>query len=343
MKTPWVNTLLLLVLIGQVVSGYLGMVNNERPFQWVLWLHSIGAYAIVALLYWKASIIFDAVRRKSVWSWQRLLFVFTLLLLLATLLLGIAWTFGGPYYFLQISGVSWHIYLAVPLMALMVWHAWQMRFIFRINESRDRGTFLRAAVLASLGLLFWQVGKQTQQIIPLPGATRRFTGSYPRGLVDGRFPVVSWINDNPPPIDPTGWRLSVSGAVKATQQYSYDDLRRRPPVALDATLDCTGGWYTTQTWRGVSLSTLLAEADPLAGAASVTVESVTGYKRRFSLREADRYILALDVRGAPLSHGHGFPLRLVAHDKRGVEWVKWITNVRVNTTSKWWQAPLPLQ
>ncbi|MFZ1399363.1 MAG: molybdopterin-dependent oxidoreductase, partial [Candidatus Promineifilaceae bacterium] len=78
-------------------------------------------------------------------------------------------------------------------------------------------------------------------------------------------------------------------------------------------------------------------------AASLSIISVTGYQRRFTLAEARGYSLALDVADAPLSHGHGFPLRLVAPDQRGVEWVKWITHLRLNRTSKIWQLPLPLQ
>ena len=34
---------------------------------------------------------------------------------------------------------------------------------------------------------------------------------------------------------------------------------------------------------------------------------------------------------------------LVAPDQRGVEWVKWITHLRLNRTSKIWQLPLPLE
>ena len=45
----------------------------------------------------------------------------------------------------------------------------------------------------------------------------------------------------------------------------------------------------------------------------------------------------------PLTQGHGFPVRLVAPDHRGVEWVKWVTEIRINATSKIWQSPLPLQ
>ena len=112
---------------------------------------------------------------------------------------------------------------------------------------------------------------------------------------------------------------------------------------LTATLDCTGGWHSTQAWRGVTLGRLLDRAQPDARAASVSVVSATGYYRRFSLAEARGLLLATHVGGEPLSHGHGAPLRLVVPGKRGFEWVKWVTALELNETGKWLQPPLPLQ
>jgi DMSO/TMAO reductase YedYZ molybdopterin-dependent catalytic subunit len=40
-------------------------------------------------------------------------------------------------------------------------------------------------------------------------------------------------------------------------------------------------------------------------------------------------MLATHVDGEELSHGHGFPLRLVAPGRRGFQWVKWVEEVRV--------------
>jgi DMSO/TMAO reductase YedYZ molybdopterin-dependent catalytic subunit len=80
-----------------------------------------------------------------------------------------------------------------------------------------------------------------------------------------------------------------------------------------------------------------------AGARSVTFTAVSGYQRRFTLAEAQKYLLALQVAGQALSHGHGFPARLAAPDQRGVNWVKWVTHIHLNQTSKFWQLPLPLQ
>ena len=112
---------------------------------------------------------------------------------------------------------------------------------------------------------------------------------------------------------------------------------------MTAVIDCTGGWYSEQIWSGVGLDEVLALAGPGPDAASVTVRSATGYYRKFSMSEARSYMLATHVGDAPLSRGHGFPARLVAPDKRGFEWVKWVEEIEVNETSKWLQSPLPLQ
>ena len=113
--------------------------------------------------------------------------------------------------------------------------------------------------------------------------------------------------------------------------------------SVTATLDCTGGWYSTQEWEGMPLGSILDRAGVSPDAASVTVRSVTGYYRRFSLEEAEGLLLATRVGGETLSHRHGFPLRLVAPGKRGYQWVKWVVALEVNDTGKWLQPPLPLQ
>ena len=80
-----------------------------------------------------------------------------------------------------------------------------------------------------------------------------------------------------------------------------------------AVLDCTGGWWAEQTWRGVRLDTLLGTPD----GGSVAVRSVTGYTRRFPPEDTSVLLLATQVGGALLSSGHGAPVRLVAPGRRG--------------------------
>jgi DMSO/TMAO reductase YedYZ molybdopterin-dependent catalytic subunit len=87
---------------------------------------------------------------------------------------------------------------------------------------------------------------------------------------------------------------------------------------------------------------LLDEAGASADAESVAVESVTGFTRRFSIGDARRLVLATHVAGRPLSHGHGFPVRLVVPDQRGFDWVKWVARIQVLDSSQLLQSPLPL-
>ncbi|HLQ28802.1 MAG TPA: molybdopterin-dependent oxidoreductase, partial [Ktedonobacteraceae bacterium] len=63
----------------------------------------------------------------------------------------------------------------------------------------------------------------------------------------------------------------------------------------------------------------------------VSFISVTSYRWSLPLEEARTALLATHIDSEPLSHEHGFPLRLVAPGHRGFEWVKWITHIEVLT------------
>ena len=108
-------------------------------------------------------------------------------------------------------------------------------------------------------------------------------------------------------------------------------------VARTATLDCTGGWYTTQIWRGLDVAALLDRAVVLPDAVAVGFLSATGYRWSVPLGEISELLLATHVGDQLLDHGHGAPLRLVAPGRRGFQWVKWVTEVRVLTAPDYGQ------
>lgn len=343
MRFPWANTFLLLLIILQAVSGYFGFTAGRPPERWLLWLHGVGAYAIVLLLFWKGAIILDVFGRGRRWTSRRIAFLVMLVLLLIVLLSGLWWTFYGPQYLLGFSLVSLHIYLAVALLALVLWHVIAYRWILKRPQARDRRAFLSASFLGAAGLAAWALTGQAKRWLALPGARRRFTGSYERASFSPNFPTVSWINDRPAPIAPEAWRLTVGGAVRRPLTLDYGQLLALADREQQAILDCTGGWYSEQEWRGLPVSALLALAQPTPESRSLTLRSVTGYRRRFALARGDELLLATHVAGQALSHGHGFPLRLVVPGERGVHWVKWLTHIELNTTSHLLQPPLPLQ
>lgn len=341
MTFPWANTLLLLFIITEMISGLLGLLSGSPDRAIFIQSHRVAGFGILVIFVWKARNIRGSLRwhRASVPRTASLLLLLTLVV---TLGLGFGWSQFGPFSFSRFSGLSWHVYAGAAILPVLIWHSISFTRGVPISFWADRRTFFRLTGITLLGVATWQSTELFARITNLRGANRRFTGSYEDSrFSDNKFPVVIWFNDRVQHIDPDAWSLAIGGATARELTLTYDDIVA--DSELTATIDCTGGWHSTQVWRGVAIADLLALAEPLETAASVTFTSATGYYRRFSMNEASRYLLATHVGDALLSRGHGFPVRLVAPGKRGYEWVKWVTRIEVNTTSKWLQPPLPLQ
>ncbi len=341
MRYPWANILLLLFLATEMVSGFFGLISGSEDRAVYMELHRISGYGILAVLAWKVVNVarsFRWPRPKSV----RLPSLALAIVLVATLALGLLWSVVGQFGWWLFSGLSWHIYAGAALVPLLLWHAWYMLKGFPVAFWVERRLVLRAGALALAGLVGWQLTEGVARAAALGGSTRRFTGSYEAESFSGNdFPRVSWLNDSPKRIDTERWTLRVFGAVDEELSIGYEELVGESEVT--ATIDCTGGWYSTQRWEGVPLADILSRARPIRPARSVVVRSVTGYYRRFSMEAAAGFLLATHVTGERLSHGHGFPLRLAAPGRRGFEWVKWVTEIEVSETPAWWQPPLPIQ
>ena len=343
MRYPWANTILLALLMLQLLTGLGGLTSGSERFSWVLWLHGLGGYAVAVLLYWKGLIIFNVFSRRWRWRWDRVAFIGLTLLLVAILVTGWVWTNAGTVYLFGFSIIVLHGLLACTLVGLLAWHTFAKWYIWRIPPARDRRTVLYLASLGLVGLALRQLVEPAKVLARLPGATRRFTGSYETGSFTGIFPATSWLFDRPSPVDLNTWRLVIDGAVDRPLSLDYADLGQLVRQTQIAILDCTGGFYTEQEWTGLPLAALLALAGVKSTAQSVTIEAVSGYRRRFPLDVIEQCLLATHVAGQPLNHGHGFPLRLVVPDYRGYDWVKWVSHIRVNETSHRQQSPLPLQ
>lgn len=178
MSYPWANRALLILLAAQLITGFVGLVTGAENFRWVLWLHGIGGYAVLALLLWKSAIIFDVLRRRRRrWlTLSRAGFLILTGVLVIILLTGVLWTFNGPQYVYGFSLITIHALLAVALTALLAWRVFNKWFIFRLRESRDRRSFLRMVGVALAGLALWRGAAPARAAYVFPGAKRRFTG-----------------------------------------------------------------------------------------------------------------------------------------------------------------------
>lgn len=343
-----VNLTLLVLVTLELLSGLGSLLVGAPSGRWVFWLHSLGGLAIALLIPWKWVIARRGYRRRGL---SASTFFSTLFgaLLLASLATGLLWSTTGlrglrvPLLG-SLTGLGVHIALTVLLIPLFVLHTagrWQKP---RRADFASRRATLRYASLSLAGLVLWRGSEGLAALASSSGSTQRFTGSREIGSLSGNgFPTTNWLSDPQPAIDAHTWRLSLGGMVARPVSLALIDLERYEQRTLRATLDCTGGWYTTQDWRGVPLSALLAGCGVAANARSLVVRSRTGYQRRFPLAEAERLLLVTHTANDPLTRGHGFPARLVAPGYRGFEWVKWVVEIEVSDAPAWWQAPLPLQ
>jgi len=197
---------------------------------------------------------------------------------------------------------------------------------------------LRSGALTAVAGSVYLATASVVRVAGLPGAARRFTGSYDAGSFDpAAMPNTVWLDDQTPGIDAHSWRLVVVDA-DGERALSLDELAAFD-VHMRAVLDCTGGWYAEQDWTGVPVSALVRNR---GNAQSLLVRSATGYWIRFPARDLDRLLLATRVGGAPLAARHGFPARLVAPGRRGFWWVKWVDRIELQDTPWWWQPPFPV-
>ena len=343
MRYPWANTILLVLVAVLLATGVGGLLSGSDRAWPLLWLHSISSYGVLAVLGWKLAIIVGSFRRRSRLTATRLMFVVLAVLLLATLGTGYWWTTAGATYGGGRSLLTWHGFLAVAVGALFVWHTLARRWVLRVPSSRDRRTALHLALVTTAGLLAERVLEPAKVVLALPGARRRFTGSYETGSFAGTFPPTIWLFDDPQPVDMAQWTLQIGGLIEQPITLTYEQITQLAAQPLTALIDCTGGWYSTQEWQGVPLAYVLDLAGVNSSVHSVVVRSVTGYERTFDLPTARTFLLATHVAGQPLDHGHGAPLRLVAPGHRGFEWIKWVAAIEVRAAHHLAQPPVPLQ
>ncbi len=235
--------------------------------------------------------------------------------------------FGTPLWY--------HLFLGILAIPVLAWHIWTRPVRPKPIDLNRRGLITTGVggVLASVALV-------TQEVVldatGVKGADREGTGSIETASFEpANMPEVSWFNDQiPTGVSVPLWPLRIGGVTVSV----LDDLIPNART-IQARIDCTGGWFSVQDWDAVPLSELIERNDT---ARSVRVRSVTGYSRLFPIEYLDDLFLATGYGGEPLRLGHGAPVRLVAPNRRGFNWVKWVREIELSERPAWLQSPYPL-
>jgi DMSO/TMAO reductase YedYZ molybdopterin-dependent catalytic subunit len=152
-------------------------------------------------------------------------------------------------------------------------------------------------------------------------------GKYPdtpeyRALFEGHF---------------AAWRLRIHGLCENPVELTLAELRALPRHEQITQHFCIQGWSGIARWGGVSMQTILDLVKPRPEAKWVIFYSLgdgADGGRYYDAHpiEQMRYhltMLAYDMNGAPLSYGHGAPLRLRNEVQLGFKQVKWIAGIEL--------------
>lgn len=179
------------------------------------------------------------------------------------------------------------------------------------------------AVLATIGVLVFYRGGQHSATVKLP---------------DGRKVKVTPTNkmrvynaEGTKPIDITKYRLKITGLVDRPLSLTLADIKAIQAQERLVKLPCVEGWNEEGVWKGPRLLDLLKKAGVQNAADNAVFSSPGGYTTSLTLEDVTKVdpLLAYGVNGGTLPDDLGFPARLVAPNKLGYKWIKWVTGIKL--------------
>jgi DMSO/TMAO reductase YedYZ molybdopterin-dependent catalytic subunit len=242
------------------------------------------------------------------------------------------------------------------------------------NEISRRAAIKSGAgwvALAALEISAWMSPAlaQSEEVVPwtdVPSGFDPAAGTGPHSLDTRTIQKSSFITPvenffsvqhyGPTQMDPTSYKLRLSGLVNKPLELSLEELKRRPRTELIAGFECSGNnparlntLVGNARWAGTSVAALLKDAGLKSTATEVvffgadhgTEEIVHGagqpqeyeqnFARSLALEDARNpdILLVWEMNGAPLPPKNGGPVRLLVPGWYGVCNAKWLNHIQI--------------
>jgi DMSO/TMAO reductase YedYZ molybdopterin-dependent catalytic subunit len=185
------------------------------------------------------------------------------------------------------------------------------------------------AIVLGFTLFSLLVHYHANEVTPLPSIeVRSYQGENLSSISDFRENSIK----GPQYINISDYRLTVTGLTNTTRVYTYDEvLDRFPQYSKAVTLYCVEGWEVTILWEGVLVKDVINEAGIDSRANTVIFTAYDGYTTSFPLDYLmnNDILMAYQMNNVTLPADRGFPFQLVAEDKWGYKWEKWIEKIEL--------------
>ena len=138
-------------------------------------------------------------------------------------------------------------------------------------------------------------------------------------------------------VDIGSYRLKIDGLVAKPGDFKYEEVLDHTKYSKVVTLNCVEGWSVDILWEGILLKDIFDDVTPGSDANTVIFHSYDGYTTSLPLKtllDGDM-IIAYKMNGVVLPPERGYPFQLVAQNKLGYKWAKWITRIELSSDSKY--------
>ena len=138
-------------------------------------------------------------------------------------------------------------------------------------------------------------------------------------------------------VDIEEYRLVVDGLVENKKEYEYATLQEKEHIKKVITLNCVTGWSVKALWEGIPLTAIFEDVDVKDEANTVIFYSPDGYSTSLPLSfiKENNIMIADKINDVQLPPRQGFPFQLIAEQKYGYKWIRWINRIELSSDSEY--------
>ena len=173
----------------------------------------------------------------------------------------------------------------------------------------------------------------------------REAGYDPARLPPGQYLTEKWPvlhAGDVPDVDLATWDFKVWGEVEEPLTLTFDELKALPATDVTSDIHCVTRWSRFDArFRGVHWRELARLVQPRPESRFVVAQAEQGFTSNVPLAalEDGDALIAWAADGEPLTHDHGYPLRLLVPSKYFWKSAKWLRGLelRANDQPGFWE------
>lgn len=129
------------------------------------------------------------------------------------------------------------------------------------------------------------------------------------------------------------YKLKIIGLINNTNSFSYEEIINSfTSYEKVITMFCVEGWEVKILWGGILVKDLLNTTNISEKANTIIFHAVDGFTTSFSIDyiTENNIMLAYKMNNVTMPPERGFPFQLIAEDKWGYKWIKWVTEIELS-------------